>query len=148
MDSGLLPTQACLLDARSSRIKTGYFVKGTEPNKSCETHVLVEYDAVCGGVATVFTPKDHIKIIGMLNIDREFPTQIIVSDAQYVYKILDNSILPSFKETEAFFSVLENEKSKKYFGKSAGKKQFNRLSTSHFSYSDLVFCRELLKNQN
>ena len=144
MDSGLLPSEACFCDARGSRIKKGYFVKGTEPTKRCETHILVEYDVICGGVATVFTPDGHIDWVGMIQVDREFETQILVSDAQYVYKKLDNSLLPSFKENEPFFAPLEAEK-KKYFGISAGKTQFNRLSIAHFSYSDLVFVRNLMR---
>lgn len=144
MDSGLLLSEACLCDPRGSRVKMGYFVNGTEPTERCSTHILIEYDAICGGVATVFTPENHIKSVGMLVVDREFPTQIIVSDAQYVYKKLDNEILPSFKENEPFFATLEEEK-KKYFGISTGKSQFNRISTSHFSYSDLVFTRNILR---
>ena len=142
MDSGLLPSVACLKDARGSRVKTGYFVKGTEPTKRCETHILVDYDMVCGGVATIFTPKGHIENVGMLLVKREFPTQIIVSDAQYVYRELDDGILPSFNSNEPFFAPLEDEEKKKYFGISAGKTQFNRLSTAHFSYSDLIFWRD------
>ena len=148
MDSGRLPTEACLADPRGHRIKTGYFVKGTEPTDSCETHILVEYDTVCGGIATVFTPSEHIERIGMLLIDREFPIQITVSDAQYVYKKISPSVLPAFDENKPFFAPLEDEKNKRYFGRSATKTQFNRLSTAHFSYSDLVFIRDLLKNQN
>ncbi len=145
MDSGLLPSDACLSDPRGSRIKTGYFIKGSEPTARCQTHILVEYDDICGGVATVFTPEGHIKKVGMLLVDREFPVQIVVTDAQYVYKKLDSTILPSFKENEPFFSPLEDDKNKKYFGISIGKKQFNRLSTAHFSYSDLVFKRDILR---
>ncbi len=148
MDSGHLPTEACYADPRGSRIKTGYFVKGTEPTANCESHVFVEYDAVCGGVATVFTHEGHIRKIGMIQVDREFPMQITVSDAQYVYKKMNSSVLPSFEENKPFFAPMESEKGKKYFGISAGKTQFNRLSTAHFSYSDLVFERNLLKNQN
>lgn len=143
-DSGLLPTEACIKDARGSRVKLGYFVSGTEPQELCDRHLLVEYDAVCGGVATVFTPSAHIEKVGMIVVDREFPTQIIISDAQYVYKKLEKGILPSFYKNEAFFAPLEEDK-KKYFGISVGKKQFNRLSTAHFSYSDLVFERNILR---
>jgi hypothetical protein len=145
MDSGHLPSEACLCDPRGSRIKTGYFVKGTEPTTRCETHVLVEYDAICGGVATIFTPEGHIKKVGMLLVEREFPVQIIISDAQYVYRKLDKGILPSFKPNEPFFASLEDEKNKKYFGISMGKMQFNRLSIAHLSYSDLIFVRDLLR---
>lgn len=145
MDSGLLPSDACLCDPRGSRVKSGYFVRGSEPTSRCETHVLVEYDVVCGGVATVFTPKGHIEKVGMLKVEREFPIQIIVSDAQYVYRELSDGILPSFNENQPFFAPLGDGKSKKYFGISLGKTQFNRLSTAHFSYSDLVFVKHLLR---
>lgn len=145
MDSGLLPSAACLKDPRGSRTKMGYFVKGTEPSTRCETHILVDYDTVCGGVATVFTPEGHIESVGMLLVEREFPMQIIVSDAQYVYRELESGILPSFKANEPFFAPLEDEEKKKYFGISAVKNQFNRLSTAHFSYSDLVFWRDANK---
>ena len=36
----------------------------------------------------------------------------------------------------------------KYFGISASQKQFNRISIAHFSYTDLVFVRDILKNQH
>ena len=147
MDSGLLPSEACLRDARGSRVKTGYFVKGSEPTERCNVHVLVEYDVVCGGIATVFTPEGHIQEVGMLNIKREFPIQILVSDAQYVYMELGNNILPSFNQNQPFFAPLEDEKNKKFFGISAGKTQFNRLSIAHFSYSDLVFVKDLLRDR-
>ena len=145
MDSGLLPSEACLCDPRGSRIKTGYFIKGTEPTSRCETHILVEYDTICGGIATVFTPEGHIERVGMLLVEREFPAQILVSDAQYVYKELEKDILPSFKSNEPFFAPIYEEDKKKYCGISAGKTQFNRLSIAHFSYSDLVFVRDILR---
>ena len=147
MDSGLLPSEACLVDARGSRVKTGYFVKGSEPTTRCDRHILVEYDAVCGGVATVFTPEGHIKEVGMLLIEREFPIQILVTDAQYVYYEMPKSVLPSLDENEPFFATLCDGKSRKYFGISAGKVQFNRLSSAHFTYFDLVFTRDILRKR-
>ena len=146
MDSGLLPTEACKNDARGSRVREGYFVKGSEPTRYCQTHVLVEYDYACGGVATVFTPSGHIQKVGMIKVEREFPIPIIISDAQYVYRDLDVGVLPSFDESEPFFYSIVSKN--KYCGMSAVKTPFNRLSTSHFSYSDLVFERNILKNQN
>jgi penicillin-binding protein 1A len=145
MDSGLLPSEACFLDPRGDRIRLGYFVKGSEPTSHCKTHIAVEYDAVCGGVATVFTPIGHIERVGLLLIDREFPIQVTVSDAQYVYKRLEDFILPSFEANEPFFAVLSNDEKQKYFGISAGKTQFNRLSTAHFCFSDLFFVRHILR---
>lgn len=145
MDSGLLPCETCLNDARGSRSRLGYFVRGTEPTEYCTTHLSVEYDVVCGGVATVFTPENHIRTVGMINVEREFPIQVTVSDSQYVYRNVEGERLPSFKENEAFFYTCDEER-KKYYGISAGKTQFNRLSTSHFGISDIVFERDLLKD--
>ncbi len=145
IDSGLLPSEACFYDIRGSRIKTGYFAKGSEPTQRCQTHILVDYDIVCGGVATVFTPENHIQKIGMIKIEREFPLRIIISDAQYVYKELNDSTLPSFDPSKPFFAPLESAKDKKYFGISMGKTQFNRLSTSHFVYLDLLFVKNIMR---
>ena len=147
MDSGLKPTDACANDARGSRVKQGYFVKGSEPDSYCDRHILVEYDFTCGGIATVFTPSSHIKSVGMISIEREFPIPILISDAQYVYMDLPEDTLPSFNENEPFYAILEDER-KKYFGQSTTKAPFNRLSTAHFSYSDIVFNRDILRKRN
>lgn len=143
MDSGMLPTDACKNDARMPRVKKGYFVSGTEPKEECHTHVLVDYDAICGGIATECTPAEHIRQVGMINVERSFPQQIIISDAQYVYRRLPSDMLPSFYESKAFFSVMESEKN--HFGISDSEKQFNRLSTDHIVYSDIVFRRKFLR---
>lgn len=146
MDSGLLPTDACLADPRGSRLKTGYFEKGSEPTALCNRHTLVEYDAECGGIATVFTPDDHKTLVGLIEVSRSFPMQITVSDAQYTYHRLPNGLMPSLDPTTSFFSPLEEKGN--YFGTAAQKFPYNRISTSHFTYSDLIFERNLLKNQN
>lgn len=142
-DSGLIPTAACISDARGSRARVGYFALGAEPQKYCTVHVSVPYDTVCGGVATAFTPRGHVEEIGMIQVEREFPIPLTVSDAQYVYVRLDGDILPSFSQNDAFFYSFSEEK-KKYRGKSAGTVQFNRLSTAHFTLSDLAFCDQLI----
>ena len=136
------------MDARGSRVKLGYFVSGTEPRELCRSHILVEYDEVCGGIANVLTPENHIRLVGMLSIEREFPTQIIVSDAQYVYRELDSGVAPSLNANEAFFSTMQDKGMGVYFGISAGKLQFNRLSTAHVSASDTVFIKNLMRMRN
>ena len=148
MDSGGIPTEACINDARSSRVKLGYFVKGTEPKTLCKTHILVDYDLVCGGIANIFTPEEHIKKVGLISVERSFPVQIIVSDAQYVYRDLPAGITPSFKENEPFFAPMQSEREKRYFGISAGKTQFNRLSTAHLTPSDVLFNTNLMRKRN
>lgn len=143
MDSGKIPCEACLEDARGSRLKKGYFVKGTEPKQECDVHVLVDYDMICGGVANAFTPDEHITKVGMLNIQRSFPVQIYVSDAQYVVRFPPDNVMPSFDSKKAFFSTLEGKE--KYFGTSPTATQFNRFSTAHINYSDWIFYRKLYR---
>ena len=41
-DSGMLASDACRKDIRGGRVYTEYFVKGTEPKKSCTCHVTAE----------------------------------------------------------------------------------------------------------
>ena len=41
-DSGMLPNDCCENDQRGSRVYTEYFVKGTEPKKTCTCHVSAE----------------------------------------------------------------------------------------------------------
>ena len=41
-DSGMLASDSCKNDPRGSRVYTEYFVKGTEPKKSCTCHVTAE----------------------------------------------------------------------------------------------------------
>lgn len=142
-DSGSIPTRACIEDARGSRVRMGYFVSGTQPKEYCTTHVSVDYDFVCGGVATVLTPRGHIKSVGMIRVEREFPIPLTVSDAQYVYAELPKGKMPSLSQNDAFFCSYDEEK-KKYRGKSAGSTQFNRLSTAHLTPTDLVFYKDLL----
>lgn len=43
MDSGLLPTSACSMDPRGSRVATGYFFPEDKPGESCDLHKVVEF---------------------------------------------------------------------------------------------------------
>ena len=52
-DSGLLPVEGlCDCDERGSRIRTEYFVKGTEPTEYCNVHQEVTYCNESGDVAS------------------------------------------------------------------------------------------------
>ena len=85
-DSGLLPCAACQKDPRGGRIVVGYFRRGSEPTEICNRHILVDYDVVSGGVACEDCPRACVEKVGLLsNICREFPTEVYVEDAQYVY---------------------------------------------------------------
>ena len=100
-DSGLLPSSICMLDPRGSRTELGYFLKGTEPRAYCRTHVKVD---VChdGGIALpgcecISEPR------ALISVERNFPVQVRITDAQYVYRALATGQKPCPDESKAFF---------------------------------------------
>ncbi len=130
-DSGQLMTEACRRDPRGSRAEKGYFVIGTEPTEYCSCHRLVPYDTVSGGVATEDCPSEDVQYVGMISVERYFPMQIYVTDAQYVYRDVGD-VLPETSPEYPFFQNLlkENE----YCGISRGGVQYNRFCRHHFDY--------------
>ena len=130
-DSGKLMTEACASDPRGSRAETGYVKKGEEPNEYCDVHRLVIYDNVFGGVACPDCPEFDTVKVGLLCIERSFPKQIYVSDAQYVWRDIGNS-LPTTSPTLPFFAG--TLKQGEYAGLSYDTAQYNRYCTEHFSY--------------
>ncbi len=104
VDSGKLVTDACRHDLRGSRIETGYFTMETAPTTACDVHVLVDYDKVTGAVACEDCPPENLTKVALVQVeDRDFPIQVTVSDAQYVYRtwepedgVTDSTSLPYF----------------------------------------------------
>ena len=104
VDSGKLVTDACRHDPRGSRIETGYFTMETAPTAACDVHVLVDWDKVTGAVACEDCPPENITQIALVRVeDRDFPAEVTVSDAQYVYReweardgVTDSTSLPFF----------------------------------------------------
>lgn len=104
VDSGKLVTDACRHDLRGSRIETGYFTMETAPTSACDVHVLVDYDKVTGAVACEDCPPENITQVALVRVeDRDFPAEVAVSDAQYVYRewepadgVTDTNTLPFF----------------------------------------------------
>ena len=122
-DSGKLATSACLCDPRGKRTETGYFTTSTAPKTYCDTHVMVKYDVINHGVAGADCPEENCKLIGMLNVNRSFPRDITISDAQYVYRRLPSGTPPCMQADKPFFY---NSLSKgHYAGRSSSKLQFN-----------------------
>ena len=85
-DSGKLMTSACHADPRGNRAETGYFTASTIPSEYCDVHVMVPYDTVTGGIACENCPAENVKNVGLLRVDRLFPTNVKVIDAQYTYR--------------------------------------------------------------
>ena len=122
-DSGKRLTAACRADARGSREIVCYFKKGTEPSGYCNCHVMVEYDITSGGVANSYCPPECVVQVGMIQVERKFPIQIYIADAQYVWKTLGidddistDSTLPFFYKSLGWGN---------FCGISNTKKQFN-----------------------
>lgn len=85
-DSGLLTDDACLFDPRGKRAETGWFVQGTEPQHSCDRHILCQTDAENGGVLHEDCDPSLRKPAGLIRVTRHFPIQVTVTDAQYVWR--------------------------------------------------------------
>lgn len=130
-DSGKLITEACKNDPRGDRTETGYFVKGEEPDTPCDCHVWVAYDRVNGGVAAEDCPPSQIEYVGMITVDRSFPMQVFVSDAQYVWKDIGDT-MPETDARLPFFNGILNKD--EYCGISYGDTQYNRYCRAHFDY--------------
>ena len=140
MDSGMFMTEACRNDPRGDRSETGYFIKGGEPTSLCTCHVSVPYDTVCGGVASEDCPNEHIKNVGLINVVRVFPTQIYVTDAQYVWRDIGRDILPVTSPELPFFANILGEG--EYSGISRVSEQYNRYCRYDFSYYNWLKRRE------
>lgn len=124
IDSGKLFCPKCIKDPRGDRIAYGYFIKGTEPSEECDRHVLCDYDVFLRGVAVNPTYVGFIKETALLDIpERSFPKEVIVTDAEYVYRRLPEGIPPASTYDAPYFinSIPDGE----YVGKSKSKKQFN-----------------------
>lgn len=125
-DSGKLMTSACYADPRGNRSDVGYFVKGTEPTTRCTCHVFVDYDGVNGGVAMPYTPVSDIVRVGLIKVQRDFPMQIYISDAQYVWRKADLAKASAEDVNKPFFAYLQ--RAGHYFGISYGEEQYNRAA--------------------
>lgn len=60
--SGLLPGEFCAHDPRGSKVYSEYFVKGTVPSKTCESHVQVEICDDTGLLKAEFCPRTTAKV--------------------------------------------------------------------------------------
>ena len=131
-DSGKLLCEACEKDPRGNRAEIGYFVRGEEPTEFCDCHILCAYDTEHGGVSHGNCPQESTKEIGLIRVERSFPRQILVLDAQYVYRTdpLQTEINPDPKS--AYFSKVIRGNA----GVSHTYKQYNRSCTAHLEPED------------
>lgn len=84
IDSGMLPCDECRLDPRLNRIKTGYFVRGTEPIEKCNIHKSVYINVQTGELSnesTSYLLKRKIALLDYIR-GREFD-EIEIKDRKY-----------------------------------------------------------------
>ena len=122
VDSGELYSDSCMYDVRGNRCEYGYFSAANKPEKNCDRHVKIAYDTVSKGVAG--RNCDDIVMISLINIeDRDFPIEVIVTDAEFVYRDLSGyQSYPTTDEYPYFYHTIPHGH---YVGRSKRKKQFN-----------------------
>lgn len=128
-DSGKLMTPACYADPRGSRAEVGYFANGTQPTTYCTCHTLVDYDLITGGLATDDCPAENIGKVGLIRVNRSFPIQVYITDAQYVYRDADPNLANIGNLNEPYFAYQQS--TSRYFGLSYGDMQYNRVCQGH-----------------
>ena len=128
----MLIGEACLKDPRGDRSESGYFVLGTEPTEICNVHTLVAYDTAEGGIASQECYSADVDYVGLIKVERSFPMQIYVSDAQYVYREIPKTVMPETSPCLPYFNNLLGEG--EYCGISRTEQQFNRYCRAHFDY--------------
>ena len=89
-DSGQIYSDVCVYDPRGIRREYGYFTIDNCPKETCQRHVLCKYDFETKAIACPSCPKENILVISLVKENnRSFPKEIIVSDAEYVYRDVD-----------------------------------------------------------
>lgn len=106
-DSGKLLTAACSLDARGDRVQQGWFLREQLPTDFCDCHVVCEYDEVCKGISHGFCPAENLKRVALIRVQRSFPMQVLVADAQYVWNGEPTKLSPNTDPSAPYFG---NEK--------------------------------------
>ncbi len=125
-DSGKLPTASCLHDARGNRIEVGYFTPQQLPMMHCDCHIDVLYDTHLHGVAVGHSNPFHLSLTALIRAPkRDFPSEVTIVDAQYVYRDL-LGMPPCPDGDKAYFAwTLPNGR---YCGKSATDSPYNRAA--------------------
>ena len=147
VDSGLLASEACKHDPRGSRLQKGYFIKGTEPVDYCQTHVMVSYDTVAGGVNVCGDcPPENCINVALVRVNRDFNTRvssITIQDAQYSYMDLPWNVMPYTTVYVPFYynltAATKDANGKNHYhwtGYTRRVAQYNHTCLTHFSQAN------------
>lgn len=129
-DSGAIYTDVCVYDPRGNRREYGYFTSDNQPNGECQRHVLCLYDTESKAVASSKCPRENLVAVALLNIsDRNFPKEIYVTDAEYVYRNISGyENYPAEQSLPYFYYSIPKDS---YVGVTKRKKQFNSGCNIH-----------------
>ena len=123
-DSGREYSENCIYDPRGERGEYGYFTVDNMPNGSCDRHILCYYDTETKGIATAHCPAQNLALVSLIRVnDRNFPKEITVTDAEFVYRDIDGyTPRPIDYSLPYFYYTIPDGV---FVGRSKGKKQFN-----------------------
>ncbi len=127
-DSGMLPSDACLLDPRGNRLAVGYFTSEQLHSMGhCTCHTPMLYDEEGEGVVFDHEGDGDFRPISLLKIEnRDFPSEVLVRDAEYVCRELGDHE-PSLSENAPYFASVI--KSGRFIGVTrVGARPYNALS--------------------
>lgn len=102
-DSGKLITDACNCDPRGSRAEKAYFTKDTLPSQPCNVHVMVRYCKDGHGIASHACPDSSCTYVGLMNVERSFPRDVYVTDAEYTWRKLPSNVSPYISNKFCFY---------------------------------------------
>ncbi len=124
MDSGEMYGDICMYDIRGSRMEYGFFTEDSKPNAICKRHILCKYDISSEGVAGENCPECDLCDIALIKVEtRNFPCEVIITDAEYVWRnTKDVNAYPNDYTVPYFYNTIPPDE---YVGKSKNKKQFN-----------------------
>lgn len=112
-DSGLPATSACTKDPRGNRVHTVVVAADSVPSGSCNVHKMVSYCTEGKHVATEFCPKDKVKQVALLDIDRTILSGIKASDHNYLLSVASkDELCPKHKKAPEVKPEKKPEKSK------------------------------------
>ncbi len=129
-DSGDIPTEICGLDPRGERVEYGYFTRESAPSAHCTRHVECMYDTLTEAVAVDGCDSADLIRIALLDIPwRSFPHEVIIEDAEYVWRRVSAGVPYGDSYDVPFFvNMLADGE---FVGRGKREKQFNASCYIH-----------------
>ena len=97
LDSGLLPCDKCMNDARGSRVSTGYyFGSDGKPKDECNLHLTVDWCRDSQSIAGMYCPEESVYQVSLFyENDRYFEHgNVNIEDSIFTYRNIDMTTAP------------------------------------------------------